>query len=125
MGPWRFSCASAKKGRRIKRIKESMFFLALLIFLVSSGIVAAGCSKKQVVKEEVAGKPVVAEKKEPMKTAEQVQVPPVSVVPPEQIPQAKMEPKKEGPAIAEGKLVPFDLTGKRIYFALNDYRSSA
>jgi len=109
----------------MKRIKESMFFLALLIFLVSSVIGAAGCSKKQVVKEEAAGKPVVAEKKEPMKTAEQLQVPPVSVAPPEQKPQAKMEPKKEVPAIAEGKLVPFDLTGKRIQFAFDDYSLSA
>jgi peptidoglycan-associated lipoprotein len=115
---------SAQKGGSMKRIKESMFFWVILVFLVSMGIVATGCSKKQVVKEEAAGKPLVAEKKEPMKTAEQPQVTPAPVAPPEPKTQAKVEPKKETPAIAEEKPAPFDLSGKRIHFAFDDYSIS-
>ena len=109
----------------MKMIKESTFLLVILAFLVGIALVATGCSKKQVVKEEAAGKPVTAEKIEPMKTEKQPQVPPPPVTPPEQKAQAKMEPRREGPAIGEEKSAPFDLSGKRIQFAFDDYSLSA
>ncbi len=109
----------------MKRIEKYTFFGLILIFLVSLTIIAGGCQKKQVVKEEAAGTPLVAEKKEPVKPSERPKAIPAPMTPSEPKPQAKVEPKMESPAVAEIKPAPFDLSGRRIQFAFDDYSLSA
>jgi len=102
-----------------------MFFLMILVFVVGIAFVATGCSKKQVVKEESAGKPAGVEKKESMKSAEQPKLPSTPVTPPEQkAEEAKIKPLREVPAKSEGKPALFDLSGKRIQFAFDSFSLS-
>jgi peptidoglycan-associated lipoprotein len=98
-------------------------WVVLLIGLTAAAFLAAGCSKKNVMKEEAAGKPVGVAKQEapPPKPVEQPKV-----VPP---PPAKAEPvpppKQEAAPKVEAKPVPPDLNALRIQFAFDDYSLSA
>ena len=52
-------------------VKKSSIWLLVLISIVAIGVISSGCSKKQMVKEETAGKPpMVAKKVEPLSGAE-------------------------------------------------------
>ena len=93
--------------------KKSSVWPVILISMVAIAFLVTGCSKKSIIYEEAAGRPVMEAKKE---------------IPP---PAPKMEPPKAPPAPApkveaapppkvEAAPAPFDLTGMRIQFAFDD-----
>jgi peptidoglycan-associated lipoprotein len=80
-------------------VKKSSWWLVILVSIVAVSFLAAGCAKKSVVKEEVAGRPapaVEAKKAEP---------------PPPPAPPKAVEP--------------IDLVGLRIQYAFDDYSLSS
>jgi len=109
--------------------KKSSFWLVVLISVVTIAFVVSGCAKKQVVKEEVAGKPTVeAKKEEPKPEAPKgVEKPkeeapkPIEAAPVE---KPKIEAKPKEAAKPEEKPVPIDLAALRIQFAFDDYSLS-
>jgi peptidoglycan-associated lipoprotein len=93
--------------------KKSSVWVVVWIAMAAIALFTTGCSKKSIIYEEAAGRPVVEAKKE---------------MPP---PAPKMEPPKAPPAPApkletapppkvEAAPAPFDLTGMRIQFAFDD-----
>ncbi len=110
-------------------LKKSSLWLVLLISVVAIAFIAAGCAKKQVVKEEAAAKPVVEAKKEapkpePIKPAEPPKAAPkVEAAPAPAPPAPKEEPKVEA-APPPAKPEPIDLVGLRIQFAFDDFNLS-
>jgi len=105
--------------------RSSVWFIAL-VAIVALSFLAAGCAKKQVIKEEAAAKPYVEAKKEvPPPPPPRVEPPPpppprppkAEVPPP---PKAKPKPEAAPPKAAEA----IDLVGLRIQFAFDDYSLS-
>jgi len=97
-------------------VKKSSWWLVILVSIVAVSFLAAGCAKKSVVKEEVAGRPA------PAVEAKKVEPPPPPVAPP------KVEPPAPPPKVeaAPPKAVePIDLVGLRIQFAFDDYSLSS
>ena len=101
----------------MKKIKELMPFLAVLVFLLSITIVATGCSKKQVVTEIAAGEPIVA-KPAPVPPPPPA---PTPAPPPPPAPAPAPAPIPPPPPKAEESL---DLDSLRIFFAFDDYNLS-
>lgn len=108
--------------------RKSSLWLIVLISVVSMGLVASGCAKKQMMREDVAGNPAMQANKEEAKP----QAPQALEKPKEEAsrPAAMapaMKPKEETmpkeAAIPAEK--PFDLTGSRIQFAFDDYGLSS
>lgn len=103
-------------------------WLVVLISVVAIGFVASGCSKKQVVKEEVAARPAVEAKKEvaipqapkivekPKEEAKAAPPAPTPAAPPK---EAKPEAAKPAPAPAA-----LNLMALTIRFAFDDYSLS-
>jgi len=97
-------------------VKKSSWWLVILVSIVAVSFLAAGCAKKSVVKEEVAGRPA------PAVEAKKVEPPPPPVAPP------KVEPPAPPPKVeaAPPKAVePIDLVGLRIQYAFDDYSLSS
>ena len=97
-------------------VKKSSWWLVILVSIVAVSFLAAGCAKKSVVKEEVAGRPA------PAVEAKKVEPPPPPVAPP------KVEPPAPPPKVeaAPPKAVePIDLVGLRIQYAIDDYSLSS
>jgi peptidoglycan-associated lipoprotein len=99
-------------------VRKSSWMLVILISIVAVSFLAAGCSKKAMVKEEVAGRPA------PAMEAKKVEPPPPPVAPP------KAEPAPPPPApkveAAPPKMVePIDLVSLRLQFAFDDYSLSS
>jgi peptidoglycan-associated lipoprotein len=97
-------------------VKKSSWWLVILVSIVAVSFLAAGCAKKSVVKEEVAGRPA------PAVEAKKVEPPPPPVAPP------KVEPPPPAPKVeaAPPKAVePIDLVGLRIQYAFDDYSLSS
>ncbi len=96
-------------------------WLTLLIGVTAAAFLAAGCSKKTVLKEETAAKPPVVAKQEAP--------PPKPVEQPKAVPPPKAEPvpppKQEAAPKVEAKPAPLDLNALRIQFAFDDYSLSA
>ena len=84
-------------------LKKSSWWVILIVSIVAVSFLAAGCSKKVAMKEEVAAKPVP-------KVEAKVEPPP----PP---PKVEAAPPK---AVA-----PIDLVGLRVQFAFDDYSLSS
>ena len=107
-------------------LKRSSAWFIVLVAIVALAFLAAGCAKKQVVKEEAAAKPYVEAKKEapkpPPPRVEPPPPPPPPPVEPPPPPPPKAEPKPEAapPKAAEA----IDLVGLRIQFAFDDYSLS-
>ena len=104
--------------------RKSSFWLIALISVVAVGLVASGCAKKQMMREEMAGKPGMEAKKE----GSMPQVPQAlekpreeASKPSEMAPALKEESMREAATPAEK---PFDLEGSRIQFAFDDYSLS-
>ena len=98
-------------------LKKSSIWLLVLTSVVAISVISSGCSKKQVLKEEVAGKPpMVAAKVEtpPAPKMEQPKAPP----PPAPAPKVEVKP---APKVEAAAPAPLDLTGLRIQFAFDDY----
>ncbi len=101
-------------------LKRSSVWFTVLVAIVGLAFLAAGCAKKQVVKEEAAAKPYVEAKKEaPPPPPPKVEPPPPPPPPVEPPPPPKAKPKPEAapPKAAEA----IDLVGLRIQFAFDDY----
>jgi len=97
-------------------VKKSSWWLVILVSIVAVSFLAAGCAKKSVVKEEVAGRPA------PAVEAKKAEPPPPPVAPP------KVEPPAPPPKVeaAPPKAVePIDLVGLRIQYAFDDYSLSS
>jgi len=104
-------------------VKKSSWMLVILISIVAVSFLAAGCAKKSVVKEEVAGRPA------PAVEAKKAEAPPPPVAPPKAEPAAP-PPPPPAPApkveAAPPKAVEtIDLVGLRIQFAFDDYSLSS
>jgi peptidoglycan-associated lipoprotein len=104
-------------------LKKIPIYFVVLISILGIGLIASGCSKKQIVKEEAAGKPVIEAKKEQAKP----EVPKVMEKPKEKAPEAPSgippgKPKEV--AISEKKATAIDLASLRIQFAFDDYSLS-
>jgi peptidoglycan-associated lipoprotein len=103
--------------------KKIPLYFVVLISILAIGLIASGCSKKQVIKEEAAGKPVMEAKKEQAKP----EIPKVMETPKEKTPEVSPavptgKPKEE--AKPEQKLAFIDLASLRIQFAFDDYSLS-
>jgi peptidoglycan-associated lipoprotein len=97
-------------------VKKSSWWVVILVSIVAVSFLAAGCAKKSVVKEEVAGRPA------PAVEAKKAEPPPPPVAPP------KVEPPPPPPKVeaAPPKAVePIDLVGLRIQYAFDDYSLSS
>ena len=104
--------------------RKSLVGLVVLIAVVAMAFIGSGCSKKQVVKEEAAGKPfavvpapvaVPAPAPVPAPVAVPAPVPvpaPVAVPAPAPVPVPAPAPKAEEP---------IDLASLRIFFAFDDH----
>jgi outer membrane protein OmpA-like peptidoglycan-associated protein len=99
-------------------VKKSSIWLVVLISIVAISVVSSGCSKKQMVKEEVGGKPSMEAKKAAPAPAPKME-PPKTTPAPAPKAEARPAPKVEAAAPA-----PFDVTGMRIQFAFDDYSLS-
>ena len=99
-------------------VKKSSIWLVVLISIVAISVVSSGCSKKQMVKEEVGGKPSMEAKKAAPAPAPKME-PPMTTPAPAPKAEARPAPKVEAAAPA-----PFDVTGMRIQFAFDDYSLS-
>jgi len=107
--------------------RKSSLWLIMLISVVAMGLVASGCAKKQMMREEIAGKPAMEAKKEEAKP----QAPQALEKPKEEASRPTalgpaMKPKEETMPKEAAKPVgnPFDLAGSRIQFAFDDYSLS-
>jgi peptidoglycan-associated lipoprotein len=115
-----------RKGER-KMARKSSLWLIVLVSVISMGLVASGCAKKQMVKEEATGKPAMQAKKEEAKpqASQALEKPkeqasrPAAMAP---VVKPKEETMPKEPAKPAEK--PFDLTGSRIQFAFDDYSLS-
>ena len=125
-------------------LRKSAVGLAVLLSVVPLAFIAPGCAKKQLVREETAGGPVVEGKKEDRKpeiareagkSKEEAPQPgeaaPVGIPKEKVKEEAKEENKielKEEPLVEarpEEKPPPFDLSSFRIQFAFDDYNLSS
>ena len=99
-------------------VKKSSIWLVVLISIVAISVISSGCAKKQMVKEEVGGKPSMEAKKAAPPPAPKMEQPKTPPAPAPKV-EAKPAPKVEAAAPA-----PFDITGMRIQFAFDDYSLS-
>jgi peptidoglycan-associated lipoprotein len=100
-------------------VKKSSWWLVILVSIVAVSFLAAGCAKKSVVKEEVAGRPapaVEAKKEEP---------PPPPPAPPKVEPAPAPAPAPKVEAAPPKAVEPIDLVGLRIQYAFDDYSLSS
>ncbi len=101
--------------------------LIVLVFIAAIALVASGCAKKQMVKEEALGKPAMEAKKEEAKhqAPQALEKPREEASKPAEMAPA-MKPKEE--ALPKGAAKPaerpFDLAASRIQFAFDDYSLS-
>ena len=101
-------------------VKKSSIWLVVLISIVVIGVISSGCSKKQMVKEEVGGKPSMEAKKVAPAPAPKMEQPKAPSAP---APAPKVE-AKPAPKVEAAAPAPFDATGMRIQFAFDDYSLS-
>jgi peptidoglycan-associated lipoprotein len=100
-------------------VKKSSWWLVILVSIVAVSFLAAGCSKKSVVKEEVAGRPA------PAVEAKKVEPPPPPVAPPKVEPAPEPAPAPKVEAAPPKAVEPIDLVGLRIQYAFDDYSLSS
>ena len=108
-------------------LRKSLVGLVVLIAVVAMTFIGSGCSKKQMVKEEAAGKslaaaPAPAAVPGPAAVPASPAVPgPAPVPAPAPVPPPAAVP---GPAPAPKAEEPIDLAGLRIFFAFDDHSLS-
>ena len=117
------------------RRKSSSVWFVMLITTVALALVASGCSKKQMVKEEAGAKSASEVKKEAAKQAPKAMEKPKREAPSSKaekpvaekaLKEAKVERKPEAAAKPQAtKPAPIDLAAMRIQFAFDDYSLSA
>jgi peptidoglycan-associated lipoprotein len=106
-------------------LRKSSVWLVVLIAVLAMAFIASGCSKKQVMKEEAAGKPVAAAPAPaPAPTPAPAPVPaPVPAPIPAPAPAPAPVPAP-APAPAPKAEEGIDLASLRLYFAFDDYSLS-
>jgi peptidoglycan-associated lipoprotein len=100
-------------------LKKSSWMLVVLISIVAVSFLAAGCAKKSVVKEEVAGRPA------PEVEAKKAEPPPPPVAPPKVEPAPAPAPAPKVEAAPPKAVEPIDLVALRLQFAFDDYSLSS
>lgn len=115
-------------------VRKSSLWLVVFISVMGIAFIAAGCAKKQVVKEETAAKPILEAKPAPPpspppapKVVEQPEPAPAEPAPaPAPVaPPPRIEAKPEAAPKAEAKPGSLDLDGMRLQFAFDDYTLSS
>lgn len=107
-------------------VRKSSVQLIILTFVAAIVLVASGCAKKQMVKEETAGKGTVTKKEEAMPSAPQIMEKPKAeasnpaAMAPAVKPNEETLPKEAAKPVEK----PFDLAASRIQFAFDDYSLS-
>ncbi|HYB21427.1 MAG TPA: OmpA family protein [Thermodesulfobacteriota bacterium] len=105
-------------------VRKSSVQLIVLAFIVAIVLVASGCAKKQMVKEEMAGKGIVTKKEEAMSPAPQtMEKPKEEASNPAAMavkPQEETLPKEAARPVEK----PFNLAASWIQFAFDDYSLS-
>lgn len=104
--------------------RKSSLWLIVLISVVAMGLVASGCAKKQMMREEVAGKPAMEAKKEEVKPQAVEKPKKEASRPPAMAPAMKPKEETMPKEAAKPEEKPFDLAGSRIQFAFDDYSLS-
>jgi len=97
-------------------VRKTSWWLVILVSIVAVSFLAAGCAKKSVVKEEVAGRPA------PAVEAKKVEPPPPPPPPP---PKVEPPPPPKVEAAPPKVVEPIDLVGLRIQYAFDDYSLSS
>ena len=100
-------------------VKKSSIWLMGLISVVAMGLVASGCAKNQMVREEMAGKPAMEAKKEEAKPQAEAKPKEEASMPTQMAPEEVMPKEAAKPAQR-----PFDLAASRLHFAFDDYSLS-
>jgi peptidoglycan-associated lipoprotein len=100
-------------------VKKSSWWLVILVSIIAVSFLAAGCAKKSVVKEEVAGRPA------PAVEAKKAEPPPPPVAPPKVEPAPAPPPAPKVEAAPPKAVEPIDLVGLRIQYAFDDYSLSS
>jgi peptidoglycan-associated lipoprotein len=101
-------------------LRKSSVWLVVLIAVVAMAFIASGCSKKQFVKEEAAGKPIAPPPPPPAPAPAPVPPPAPAPVPPPPPAPAPVPPPPPAPRAEEA----IDLASLRIFFAFDDYSLS-
>jgi peptidoglycan-associated lipoprotein len=105
-------------------LRKSSVWLVVLIAAVAMAFIASGCSKKQVVKEEAAGKQVEVKPAPPVAPPVTPPAPPVAPpAPPVTPPAPPVAPPVPPPAPPKAEEA-INLAGLRIFFAFDDYNLS-
>ena len=108
--------------------RKFSLWLILSVSVFAIGLVSSGCSKKQMVREEMAGKPAMeARKEEVMPLAPQALEKPKEEAskPAATVPAAKLNEETMPNETAKPAEKRFDLAGSRIQFAFDDYSLSS
>jgi len=100
-------------------VKKSSWWLVILVCIVAVSFLVAGCAKKSVVKEEVAGRPA------PAVEAKKAEPPPPPPAPPKVEPAPAPAPAPKVEAAPPKAVEPIDLVGLRIQYAFDDYSLSS
>ena len=100
-------------------VKKSSWWLVILVSIIAVSFLAAGCAKKSVVKEEVAGRPA------PAVEAKKAEPPPPPEAPPKVEPAPAPPPAPKVEAAPPKAVEPIDLVGLRIQYAFDDYSLSS
>jgi peptidoglycan-associated lipoprotein len=105
--------------------KRTSWWLILLVSIVAVSFLAAGCSKKAVMKEEVAGKPMPAVEAKKMEPPPPPPAPPKVEAAPAPAPAPPPPPRPKVEAAPPRAVAPIDLVGLRIQYAFDDYSLSS
>ena len=105
--------------------KRTSWWLILLVSIVAVSFLAAGCSKKAVMKEEVAGKPMPAVEAKKMEPPPPPPAPPKVEAAPAPAPAPPAPPPPKVEAAPPRAVAPIDLVGLRIQYAFDDYSLSS
>jgi len=106
--------------------KKTSWWLIVLVCIVAVSFLAAGCSKKAVMKEEVAGKPIPAVEAKKMEPPPPPPAPPkVEAAPAPAPPPPPPPPPPKVEAAPPRAVAPIDLVGLRIQYAFDDYSLSS
>jgi peptidoglycan-associated lipoprotein len=101
-------------------LRKSSVWLVVLIAVVAMAFIASGCSKKQVVKEEAAGKPIAAAPAPAPAPVPEAAPAPAPAPVPEAAPAPAPAPVPT-PVPASKAEEAIDLASLRIFFAFDDY----
>jgi peptidoglycan-associated lipoprotein len=104
-------------------LKKSSWWMVLLVGVVAVAFLVTGCSKKGMVKEEMAGRPAPVEAKKEAPPPAPPMAPPKEA--PKVIPPPPPPPAPKVEAAPPPKVEAIDLASLRLQFAFDDYSLAA